>query len=72
MTLSPFFAKGARKDVKHYPLPDRIILPFTLDSRQQNTDVEIGGYSQVFKVDIHPGHHDFHDDKVSALFKMPR
>src|SRR5207248_2968138 len=62
-TVSPFFHKGARKDVQHFPLPDSVMLPFTADSRrdkqsQFRTEIE-GGYGRVFKVRIHPDHHNF-------------
>jgi len=67
-TVSPFFHKGTRKDVQHFPLQDSVILPFTADSRRDNesefrTEIE-GGYSRVFKVDIHQNHHNFDLPKV--------
>jgi hypothetical protein len=63
-TLSPFFGKGGHKDVKHYPLQDQVILPFISDSRTDQTSsyrtLEFeGGFGRVFKVDIHPDHHNF-------------
>jgi hypothetical protein len=69
-TISPFFARGkGRKNVAHFRLQDQIILPFTSDSRRDADAYERlefeGGFSQVFKVDIHPEHHDFHDHNVS-------
>lgn len=66
--LAPFFTRGRRNDVKKYFLPDQIILPFTKDSRRQNGVHEVedfeGGFGRVFKVEIHPDHHNFHDSKV--------
>lgn len=63
--ISPFFHKGSRKDVAHFLLLPSVKLPFTSDSRRGFgqgseflTDIE-GGYGRVFKVDIHPDHHNF-------------
>jgi hypothetical protein len=63
-TLSPFFGKGGHKNVKHYPLQDQVILPFVSASRMDETGtcrtLELhGGFGRVFKVDIHPDHHNF-------------
>jgi len=62
-TVSPFFHKGTCREVHHFPLPDSINLPFTTDSRRDKTSdirTEIeGGYGRVFKVHIHPDHHNF-------------
>ena len=68
-TISPFFARSrGRKNVKHFPLQDQVILPFISDSRREAGAYERlefeGGFSQVFKVDIHQEHHDFHDPHV--------
>jgi hypothetical protein len=66
ITLAPFFARGERKDVKHYQLPGQAPLPFTFDSRKHSEEV-LGGFSRVFKTDIHPDHHDFHDPSVRCF-----
>lgn len=64
-TLSPFFGKGGHKEVKHYPLQDQVILPFIeVATRKGRTStyrtLEFeGGFGRVFKVDIHPNHHNF-------------
>jgi hypothetical protein len=67
-TLAPFFARSERKNVKHWILQDQVILPFTADSRREADGYDRlefeGGSSQVFKVEIHPQHHDFHDSHV--------
>lgn len=68
-TISPFFAQSyKRKNVNHFVLQDQVILPFLSDSRREANAFERfefdGGFSQVFKVDIHPEHHDFHDPQV--------
>jgi hypothetical protein len=72
-TLAPFFHRPSRKNVGHFPLSDHIPLPFTADSRYDDEDdadkvfdrLEYeGGYSKVFKVAIHPEHHDFHNTQV--------
>ncbi|KAG8165172.1 hypothetical protein KVR01_005447 [Diaporthe batatas] len=63
-TIAPFFQLGSQKEVKHLQLQDQEALPFTQDSRfvidkpaYQKLEFE-GGYSSVFKVDIHPDHHN--------------
>ncbi|KAK0111473.1 hypothetical protein ONS95_001828 [Cadophora gregata] len=62
-TLSPFFAKGGYKQVKHYPLQDQAILPFIScspdEGRIGKTLAFEGGFSRVSKIDIHPDHHNF-------------
>ncbi|KUI53533.1 hypothetical protein VP1G_10592 [Cytospora mali] len=65
-TMAPFFYHGRRKDVKHFILQDQVPLPFNTDSRfgsrelpYQRLEFE-GGFSKVFKVNIHPEHHDFY------------
>jgi hypothetical protein len=68
VTVAPFFHRGTRKDVRHFPLQASVILPFTADSRRSNpTEFQTvleGGYGRVFKVDIHPDHHNFNTSKV--------
>lgn len=64
-TLPLVFARstGIRK-VTHYSLQEQRILPFTKDSSQYKphysgkTELE-GGFASVFKVGIHPEHHNF-------------
>jgi hypothetical protein len=67
--LAPFFARGDKiNDVKHYQLRNRIIFPYTKDSRRnsktQGRGEHEGGYASVFRVEIHPDHHDFNKPKV--------
>ncbi|KUI69218.1 hypothetical protein VM1G_05517 [Cytospora mali] len=69
-TMAPFFYHGRRKDVKHFILQDQVPLPFNTDSRfgsrelpYQRLEFE-GGFSNVFKVSIHPEHHDFYKPGV--------
>ncbi|KAK0724446.1 hypothetical protein B0H67DRAFT_482728 [Lasiosphaeris hirsuta] len=68
-TLAPFFARSKeRKEICHYPLQDRVILPFRIDSKQDDVNQELlGGGGRVFKAFIHPDHHNFH-----GFFKCPR
>jgi hypothetical protein len=51
------------ESLEHYELEDNIILPFIpLDSSTQKQQLPLGGlggYSEVFVVRIHSGHHDF-------------
>lgn len=75
-TLAPFFARSERKNVKHYILQDQVILPFLADSRREGDEFDRleyeGGFGRVFKVDMHPEHHDFHDPHVRLqIFSFP-
>ena len=65
-TIAPFFHKGLRKDVQHYPLQNSVVLPFVPlpvdhpQEKESNSRTEIeGGYGCVFKVKVHKDHHDF-------------
>ena len=59
--LAPVFSMGDEVElVKHFALSDDHILPFVKDSRYDadfkgTTD---GGFGRVFKVQIHPAHHN--------------
>ncbi|KAK0642183.1 kinase-like domain-containing protein [Cercophora newfieldiana] len=62
--VSPFFARGEHRNVRHYQLADGDILPFTYDSRDESGPngqgiLERGGFGEVFKVQIHHDHHGF-------------
>lgn len=52
-------------EIKHLQLEEQRVLPFVEDSREQKpnfsrrTELE-GGFASVFKVVIHPQHHNFH------------
>jgi hypothetical protein len=77
-TIAPFFHKGLRKDVQHYPLQNSVILPFVPPSvddreeRESNSRTEIeGGYGCVFKVKIHADHHDFDLLEVGNPLPIP-
>lgn len=64
--LAPIFKKGQRKDVKHVVLSHKHPLPFTKDSRlDSDGGISQGGHSTVFKVEIHPDHHNFNTPLVS-------
>lgn len=72
--LAPFFHKGTRKDVQHFPLQGSVILPFTKDTRREDgrrhrTEME-GGQGRVFMVDIHPDHHNFDVPKVRCFINL--
>lgn len=63
--LAPRFEPGKNKDVMHIILPDLVPLPFTDDSRYGVDAKAIqGGYSTVFKVKIHPSHHNLSSSQV--------
>lgn len=66
--LAPCFEKGQRRDVKHVVLSYKHPLPFTRDSRldlDSDDEVSQSGHSTVFKVEIHPDHHNFNTPSVS-------
>lgn len=76
-TSAAFFPRGQYKDVPHFNFEDERPLPFTKDSRfnwgpaQERLEYD-GGFSSVFKVQIHPEHHDlhgFHDNSPLSAFK---
>lgn len=67
-------------EVKHLQLEEQKVLPFTEDSREQKphfsrrTELE-GGFASVFKVAIHPQHHNFRtspDKPDPASFAVKR
>lgn len=64
-TLPVDFARPTEHgEVKHYQLQEQRILPFIKDSREskpnfsRRTELE-GGFASVFRVGIHPQHHNF-------------
>ncbi|KAK3371139.1 kinase-like domain-containing protein [Lasiosphaeria ovina] len=62
--VAPFFSKQRPGNVSFYQLEDKVVLPFIHDSSRHESlndeDVHQGGFSDVFRVQIHPGHHNFH------------
>ncbi|KAK4198540.1 putative Serine/threonine-protein kinase [Triangularia verruculosa] len=71
VTLAPFFAKSELyKEVEHYVLHDRIIMPFLTDPNKQAISNDpfvdsqqeelLGGGGRVFRAILHPDHHSFH------------
>lgn len=63
--LAPFFHLGTNKAVQHFIFPDQVPLPFTADSRcGENFNAIQGGFSTVFKVDIHPAHYNSSSSEV--------
>ncbi|KAK1635547.1 hypothetical protein BDP81DRAFT_350654 [Colletotrichum phormii] len=70
--LPPFFTKGQRKNVKHYVLEPHIVLPFTSTSNYDDigaTEMHGGGFSRVFKAEIHPDHHDFSNSALEPSMR---
>lgn len=64
--LAPFLDLGKQKNARHFIFPDQILLPFTEDSRYGADATAIqGGFGTIFKVNIHPEHHNFHGSWVS-------
>lgn len=61
--LAPYFeiiSDGKRKRPLHYVFEDREVLPFIEDSSKENfgePSMISGGYSEVWRVRIHPAHH---------------
>ncbi|KAK1445829.1 protein kinase [Colletotrichum melonis] len=71
--LPPFFTKGERKNVKHYVLEPHIVLPFTSTTHPDDmgsAEMHRGGFSQVFKAEIHPDHHDFSDPALEPRLRQ--
>lgn len=70
-TLAPSFRRSEDRHVEHSVFEDQIALPFIQDSRfpadrspYQRLEFD-GGFSNVFKVRIHPDHHNFCKSGVS-------
>ena len=57
--LAPFFSRGEGNQVENYILDEMTILPFKRRER-----VHRGGQGTVYKVEIHPEHHNFDDFKA--------
>ena len=55
--LAPFLSPDERRLPHHFKIPERTILPFTKWEKLPST----GGFGQVYKAEIHPDHHAFHD-----------
>ncbi|KAK3949093.1 kinase-like domain-containing protein [Pseudoneurospora amorphoporcata] len=63
-TLAPFFERAdGHRDVNHYPLFPRSILPFTEVTGVEGTEEGGGGF--VFEAKIHPDHHTFHNQECA-------
>jgi hypothetical protein len=58
--VAPFFSRGEDDNTRHWLFQDRVILPFT-----HKEIAHSGAHGNVFKVKIHPEHHDFNENKVS-------
>ncbi|KAK3313300.1 kinase-like domain-containing protein, partial [Apodospora peruviana] len=63
--LAPYFTLStkAKPQILHYRLDDGIILPFIEDDEISSGDK--GGYGEVWKVKIHPAHHNCFQDGAS-------
>lgn len=64
--LAPYFCLSTEENPKilHYNFENRIILPYIEEDRKDN---RIGGYGDVWRVKIHPAHHNHCDDSVRLL-----
>jgi hypothetical protein len=58
--VAPFFSRGEDDKARHWLFQDEVILPFTHQEHAHS-----GAHGKVFKVKIHPEHHDFNENKVS-------
>jgi len=55
--LAPFLSPDERRLPHHFKIPERAILPFIKWEKLPST----GGFGQMYRVEIHPDHHAFHD-----------
>lgn len=74
MMMSPFFSWENKRAVRTYFLADQTILPFIEDS-SRDVDMEDdedfqGGHGSIFKVKIHPAHHNFHHIAVCKKVRV--
>jgi hypothetical protein len=61
--LAPSFGRMDKRNMKPVEFQPEEILPFTYRERKS-----CGAHGEVFKVKIHPEHHNFTHHKVSSLF----
>lgn len=64
--LAPFFqiADSDKSQVVHYKLDPRTTLPFIQGGKFDFENHARGGFSNVWKVKIHPAHHDFRGEDL--------
>ncbi|KAI0139620.1 hypothetical protein F4776DRAFT_597067 [Hypoxylon sp. NC0597] len=67
--LSPYLNKS-KGDVSLYDFSAQTILPIFDSDTISNPCINVGGYSIVRKVKIHPGHHDFRDNQGQPYFAL--
>lgn len=67
--LAPYFHLSTKRDPKilHYNLENETIMPFIEDDEIKHA----GGYGDVWKVKIHPAHHNHCEDSVSLASVRP-
>ncbi|UQC87904.1 protein kinase [Colletotrichum lupini] len=71
-TLRVPFLKGIQgSEAQYRKFDDRVILPLTYQS-DPNDDGATGGFSEVFKVKLHPRHHDFSQNGADCFFALKR
>ncbi len=58
--VAPFFSRGEDDTTRHWVFQDEVILPFIHQEHAHS-----GAHGKVFKVKIHPEHHDFNENKAS-------
>lgn len=63
--LAPYFRLSTKEKpkIKHYVLENQSILPFI-----ENEEKREGGFSDVWRVKIHPAHHNYCKDSVNFHF----
>jgi hypothetical protein len=65
--IAPYFQllTDSNRKVLHYPLADQIILPFIEDDEVvRGASHAAGGFGDVWRVKIHPAHHNYCEDTV--------
>jgi hypothetical protein len=63
--VAPYFHLSTQLEAKilHYSLENHVILPFIEDDEIRHS----GGYGDVWRIKIHPAHHNFCKDSVCFL-----
>ncbi|TAQ89932.1 hypothetical protein B7494_g1780 [Chlorociboria aeruginascens] len=64
---APWFSRDEFNRVKHFSLYSEQILPFANSPQKRNSrrsHSTEGGTSQVYMIDIHPEHHNFHQEDI--------
>ncbi|KAK1991089.1 kinase-like protein [Colletotrichum falcatum] len=67
----PILSRVSGTEAQYRKFDDRVILPLVSESSPHENG-GVGGYSEVFKIQIHPRHHDFDQTNSSGFFALKK